>query len=86
MCKGKCSDCRWFSRDERVRTPESARDGGPNEHGVHTVLITTTQYTEVDGFCRKRSPNHCDMSGVTQFQWPIVKEDDWCGDFKERAE
>jgi len=35
----------------------------------------------VNGFCRKRSPQH-PSPAFEQYRWPVVYKDDWCGEYE----
>lgn len=37
--------------------------------------------SHLEGFCRKNSPRVFQLNAGSNFHWPVVTVDDWCGEW-----
>jgi len=73
-----CRACRWFEDASgyfESQTPEDVAEICKEE-----LASEPHEY----GFCKRHAPRPHDGNNVADVTWPLVYEDEWCGEFVSR--
>jgi Pyruvate/2-oxoacid:ferredoxin oxidoreductase delta subunit len=70
-CGMKCRSCMWYVPKETATLSQKQKENLIESHGIE--MFPAKGFTQI-GRCRRHAPT---MNG-----YPVVFEDDWCGDHK----
>jgi hypothetical protein len=74
-----CRSCRWFEDASHyfdAQTPQEVAE-------LCEIAFLASEPNEY-GFCKRHAPRPHDGNDVSDVTWPLVYENEWCGEFVSR--
>ena len=72
MVSHRCKNCLWFDRQHKSIRKEGS--------GFRNISV---EGDYIYGYCRKHKPISLKGKGFFYGTWPVVDEEDLCGEFRE---
>jgi hypothetical protein len=70
-----CRSCKWFE------DASGYFDAQPPQEVAEMCEIFLASKPHEYGFCKRHAPRPHDGNNVEDVTWPLVYEDEWCGEF-----